>query len=68
MCDGGSKIICSECGKHLGNVEFKGFYDLNKTDAINPRIDRKNHIYIAFGSTKKPYCNECASRILGYKV
>ena len=64
----GSEITCSECGKFLGHVEFQGFYDLNKHDAINPRIERKNYIYIAFGVAKKSYCNECAIKILGYEI
>ena len=68
MRESGSEITCCECGKFLGNVEFKGFYDLNKPDEINPRIERKNYIYIAFGVNKKPYCKECASKILGYEV
>ena len=68
MCESGSEITCNECGKFLGYVAFKGFYDLNKNDEINIRIDRKNYIYISFGVAKKPYCNECASKILGYEI
>ena len=66
----GSEITCSECGKFLGHVEFQGFYDLNKHDAIKERFERKNHVYIVpeSESIKKPYCNECASKILGYEI
>ena len=64
----GSEITCSECCKFLGNVAFLGFYDFKKDNINTERFERKNHVYIATGSIKKPYCNECASKILGYEI
>ena len=66
----GSEITCSKCCKFLGNVEFTGFYDFKKDNINTERFERKNHVYIVpeSESIKKPYCNECASKILGNEI
>lgn len=64
----GSEITCSKCCKFIGNVEYAGFYDCKKDNINTKMFERKNHVYIVTESIKKPYCNECASKILGYEI
>ena len=64
----GSEITCSKCCKFIGKIEYTGFYDFKKDNINTKMFERKNHVYIVTESINKPYCNECASKILGYEI